>query len=152
MTYEINSQCTKIFQTLKFLSHWKKDTEVPEHVQRRITEVGKGLEHKSDAKQLRQLWGLSLGKSKLTVTLFSSTTPWEEIGVRQGSVSSAKQQMIGKNQEASVCSRGNLQWVLRKYFYRKAFKPRSTLPREMVELLSLEIFKRCVGVVLRDMV
>lgn len=72
--------------------------------------------------------------------------------MRQGSVSSAKQQMIGKNQKASSCSRGSLQWGLGQYFYRNAVKPRSTLPREMVELLSLEIFKRCVGVVLRDMV
>lgn len=36
------------------------------------------------------------------------------------------------------------------FFTERAVRPRKTLPGEAVELQPLEIFERCVGVVLRD--
>ncbi|KAK4817471.1 hypothetical protein QYF61_015805 [Mycteria americana] len=94
-----------------------------ERVQRRATELGKGLEHKADGERLRDLGLFSLEKRRLRGDLIALYN-YLKGGCREvGSVSSPR-----------------------------VVKHWNRLPREVVESPSLEVFKRCVDVVLRDMV
>ncbi|KAK4831322.1 hypothetical protein QYF61_016811 [Mycteria americana] len=104
-------------------SHYKKNIEGLERVQRRATKLGKGLEHKADGERLRDLGLFSLEKRRLRGDLIALYNCLKGGGREVGSVSSPR---VGKH------------W--------------KRLPREVVESPSLEVFERRVDVVLRDMV
>jgi len=64
-----------------------------------------------------------------------------------------KEQVTGQEETASSCARGGLNWVLGKNFFTESVvKHCNRLPREVVETPSLEVFKRCRNMVLRDLV
>lgn len=63
---------------------------------------------------------------------------------RQGSVFSPKLKVIGQEEKVSSCTRGSLYWILGKNFFME--KAVSKVPEKLVELPSLEIFKRFVRV------
>ncbi|KAK4821638.1 hypothetical protein QYF61_026105 [Mycteria americana] len=103
--------------------HYKRDMEGLERVQRRATKLVKGLEQKADGEWLRDLGLFSLEKRRLRGDLIAL------YNCLKG----------GCREVGSVSSPGVV-----KHWNR--------LPREVVESPSLEVFKRRVDEVLRDMV
>ncbi|KAK4805807.1 hypothetical protein QYF61_000413 [Mycteria americana] len=103
--------------------HHKRDIEGLERVQRRATELGKGLEHKADGERLRNLGLFSLEKRRLRGDLIALYNCLKGGGREVGSGSSPR-----------------------------VIKPWNRLPREVVESPPLEAFKRRLDEVLRDMV
>ncbi|KAK4831027.1 hypothetical protein QYF61_014915 [Mycteria americana] len=106
--------------------HYKRDMEVLERVQRRATKLVKGLEQKSSEERLRELGLFSLEKRRLRGDLIALYNSLKEV---------VESLDIRKN-----------------FFTETVVKHWNRLPREVVESPSLEVFKRGVDVVLRDMV
>mgnify|MGYP001864492600 CR=1 FL=1 len=53
---------------------------------------------------------------------------------------------------ALSCARGGSAWILGKLLLRKSDNALAQLPRKRVQLLSLEVFRSCGDVALRDVV
>ncbi|KAK4824182.1 hypothetical protein QYF61_011479 [Mycteria americana] len=126
--------------------HYKEDIEVLERVQRRALKLVKGLEQKSD-EQLRELGLFSLEKRRLRGDLLSLYN-YLKGGCREP-YQSNKKYCLSYNIEAAL---GRFRLDIKKHFVtERVVKHCNRLPRDMVDALSLSMFKRHLDNALNNM-